>query len=157
IHAAAYPDRALAGKVVQIALAPTISGQGRAYEVTVDIDVPADVELRSGMSARADIYLGDGGTKLAVPVEAVVTDTGEDDAITRHVWVARDGKGRKVKVGTGLSDDRWEEVTSGLSEGELVIVGPARALRTLHDGAAVTDDRKPGKDGAGEGDEAEDA
>ena len=79
IFAAAYPDRALPGVVGQIALAPTISGQGRAYEVTVDIEVPEGVGLRSGMSARADVFLSDGTEKLAVPVEAVVTDVGEDD------------------------------------------------------------------------------
>src|SRR5690606_31395562 len=40
IYAAAYPDTALKGEVEMIALAPTIEGQGRAYKVTVDIDVP---------------------------------------------------------------------------------------------------------------------
>ena len=138
IFAAAYPDRALPGVVGQIALAPTISGQGRAYEVTVDIEVPEGVGLRSGMSARADVFLSDGTEKLAVPVEAVVTNVGEDDATTRHVWVEKDGVADKVMVETGESDDRWEEITQGLEVGDHVIVGPARTLRTLVDGSEVT-------------------
>jgi len=138
IYAAAYPDTALKGEVELIALAPTIEGQGRAYKVTVDIEVPEQIELRSGMSARADIFLSDGSKKLAVPVEAIVTDTGEDKQVTRHVWLQRDGRAKKVQVETGVSDDRWEEVTRGLSAGDEVIVGPAKTLRTLQDGDHVT-------------------
>ncbi|MGQ4582736.1 efflux RND transporter periplasmic adaptor subunit [Lysobacter sp. F60174L2] len=138
IYAAAYPETALEGVVEMIALAPTIEGQGRAYKVTVDIEVPDGIELRSGMSARADIFLSDGTKKLAVPVEAIVSDTGEDKKVTRHVWLQRDGKAKKVEVETGASDDRWEEVTKGLEAGDQVIVGPARTLRTLQDGDAVT-------------------
>lgn len=155
IYAAAYPDRALQGVVEQIALAPTISGQGRAYEVTVDIEVPEGVELRSGMSARADIFLSDGTEKLAVPVESVITDVAEDDEVTRHVWVEKDGTAHKVAVETGVSDDRWEEITKGLEVGDHVIVGPARTLRTLLEGDEVTQATEDEDDGEGE-DESDD-
>ena len=138
VYAAAFPDVALKGRVSQIALAPTVSGQSRAYEVTVDIEPPKDAELRSGMSARADIFLSDGSKKLAVPVEAVIAGSGEDDDAGSHVWLARDGKAEKVAVETGVSDDRWEEITQGLEVGDHVIVGPARTLRTLVDGSEVT-------------------
>ena len=154
VHAAAYPDLALEGVVAKVALAPTISGQSRAYQVTVDIEVPDGVELRSGMSARADIFLGDGEKRLAVPVEAVIAEVGEDEAVTRHVWVERDGKARKVEVETGLSDDRWEEITSGLKVGDRVIVGPARTLRDLQEGDAVVE-AKAGKDEDEDKDEEE--
>ena len=90
------------------------------------------------MSARADIFLSDGTEKLAVPVESVVTDVAEDDEVTRHVWVEKDGTADKVVVETGVSDDRWEEITKGLEVGDHVIVGPARTLRTLLDGDEVT-------------------
>lgn len=138
VYAAAYPDTALKGVVDLIALAPTVAGQARAYKVTVDIDVPEAIELRSGMSARADIFLSDGSKKLAVPVEAIITDAGEDNEVTRYLWLRQDGKARKVEVQTGASDDRWEEVTKGLSAGDDVIIGPAKTLRTLQDGDHVT-------------------
>lgn len=138
IYAAAYPDRALKGVVGQIALAPTIAGQGRAYKVTVDIDVPDNVELRSGMSVRADIFLSDGAKKLAVPVEAIVADVGEDKEVTRYLWLQRDGKASKTMVETDVSDDRWQEISKGLTAGDSVIVGPAKTLRTLQDGDLVT-------------------
>lgn len=144
IYAAAYPDTALKGVVDQIALAPTIAGQGRAYKVTVAIDVPEKIALRSGMSARADIFLSGDKKKLAVPVEAINTDVGEDKKVTRYVWLQQDGQAKKAVVETGVSDDRWEEISKGLRAGDSVIVGPAKTLRTLQAGDHVT--QKPDAD-----------
>jgi HlyD family secretion protein len=148
VFAAAYQETALKGKVTKIALAPTVDGQGRSYRVTLALTPPAELQLRSGMSARAVIFLGNGQRSLAVPVEAVVTENPERDIVKRYVWLDRDGKARKVEVGVGLSDDRWETITSGLKEGDRVITGPSRALRRLKDGDAVrqTEDKDRPKD-----------
>lgn len=170
VYAAAFPDNALKGTVEKIALAPTIEGQGRAYKVTVLIEAPAGLALRSGMSVRADIQLGDGQRKLAVPVEAVNTDTDEAGKTVRYVWIAKDGVARKAVVETGVSDDRWEIVVRGVSQGDDIIVGPAQTLRRLHDGDRVTRmdpakakdaddkadaDKAGGKDGGKDGDARE--
>lgn len=136
VYPAAYPQTALRGAVEKIALAPTVEGQARSYKVTVRLGDARQMKLRSGMSARADLYLGGGGKQLAVPVEAVVTETKEKSETT-HVWVVRDGKARKVAVKTGLSDDRWQAIASGLQAGDQVVTGPAKALRRLKDGEAV--------------------
>ncbi|MFY2764459.1 efflux RND transporter periplasmic adaptor subunit [Arenimonas sp. MALMAid1274] len=158
VYAAAYPDLALKGKVHQIALAPTLENQGRSYEVTALLETPKDISLRSGMSARADIFLGDGGEKLAVPVEAVGTDVDEKKKVTRFVWVDRDGVARKVVVQTGLSDDSWEEITSGLKPGDRVITGPGKTVRGLVEGERIRQaEAKPGKDGADDKDAGSDA
>ena len=137
VFAAAYPDTALAGTVERIALTPTVEGQGRSYKVTLAIQAPAELELRSGMSARAVIFLGDGQNQLAVPVEAVVTESPEKNVVKKFVWVDVGGKARKIAVTTGLSDDRWEAIESGLKAGDRVIAGPARTLRRLSEGAGV--------------------
>jgi HlyD family secretion protein len=137
VYATAFPDTALKGKVERIALAPTLENQARSYEVVALIEAPKDVALRSGMSARADIFLGGGGKRLAVPVEAVDTDEDEDGKARHRAWVERDGVARRVDVQVGLSDDHWEEVTSGLKAGDRVITGPARALRGLVEGDRV--------------------
>jgi len=137
VYATAYPDTALKGKVQRIALAPTLENQARSYEVIALITPPKGLALRSGMSARADIFLGGGGKHLAVPVEAVDTDEDEDGKTQHHAWVERDGVAHRVVVQIGLSDDKWEEVTSGLKAGERVITGPARTLRGLVEGDRV--------------------
>lgn len=166
VYPASYPDTALHGRVRKIALAPTIEGQARAYKVTVSLDPPGNLNLRSGMSARADVYLGDGRPRIAVPVEAIVEDSDEaaavdDDAPKREaakavqaktfVWVERDGRARKVPVKTGVADDRWQAIDAGLKAGDRVIVGPSKTLRALHDGDRVVEksakDLEAGKDG----------
>ncbi|MEN9527682.1 MAG: hypothetical protein RLY56_1633 [Pseudomonadota bacterium] len=139
VFAAAYPDTALSGKVERIALTPTVEGQGRSYKVTLAIEAPATLQLRSGMSARAIIFLGDGRKQLSVPVEAVVTETPEKNVVKKFVWVDDGGKARKRAITTGLSDDRWEAIDSGIAAKDRIITGPAKTLRRLRDGDAVTE------------------
>lgn len=150
VFAAAYPDTALKSTVEQIALAPTIEGQGRAYKVTVRLVAPADLKLRSGMSVRSNIFLGDGQRKPAVPVEAVVIETEGKNAAKRYVWLSRDGKAAKVEVQTGVSDDRWETVLKGVAAGDTVIVGPTKSLRLLREGEPVIQKKAADADKAGD-------
>lgn len=156
VYAAAYPERAIKGRVEQIALAPTVELQGRAYKVTVLLDPPADVQLRSGMSARTDIFLSDGSKRLAIPVEAVVSETGENDKLNQYVWVWRDARAEKVEIKTGISDDRWDEVSKGLKEGDRVITGPAKALRTLKQGDRLSEMKDEAKTKGNKDGEVED-
>jgi HlyD family secretion protein len=156
VYATAFPDTALKGKVQRIALAPTLENQARAYEVIALIEPPKGLALRSGMSARADIFLGGGGAHLAVPVEAIEIEEKEDGKSERHVWVERDGVARRVIVQVGLSDDHWEEVTSGLKAGDKVVTGPARVLRGLVDGDRVRQRPADAKD-KGDGKDDDDA
>ncbi len=150
VFAAAYPDTALKSTVEQIALAPTIEGQGRAYKVTVRLVAPAELKLRSGMSVRSNIFLGDGQRKPAVPVEAVVIESEGKNAAKRYVWLSRDGKAAKVEVQTGVSDDRWETVLKGVAVGDTVIVGPTKSLRLLREGEAVIQRKAAAADKAGD-------
>jgi HlyD family secretion protein len=145
VYAAAFPDTALKGKVERIALAPTVEGQGRAYQVTIALTVPEKMELRSGMSVRAEIVLGDGGKLPAVPVEAIVTDVGEDKQAVQYAWEVEDGVAHKVKVEVGLSDDAWQAVGKPLKAGDTVARGPSRQLQQLQEGDRV--EQRKGGDG----------
>jgi HlyD family secretion protein len=145
VYAAAFPDTALKGKVERIALAPTVEGQGRAYQVTIALTVPEKMELRSGMSVRAEIVLGDGGKLPAVPVEAIVTDVGEDKQAVQYAWKVEDGVAHKVKVEVGLSDDAWQAVGKPLKAGDSVARGPSRQLQQLQEGDRV--EQRKGGDG----------
>ena len=139
VFAAAYPDMALRGRVEKIALTPTVDGQGRSYMVTIAIEAPPELLLRSGMSARAVIFLGDGTRRLAVPVEAVVTETPDKNIVKRYVWRENKGVAAKTEVTTGLSDDRWEVIESGLTAGARIVVGPSKTLRRLRDGERISE------------------
>ena len=155
VYAAAFPDTALKGTVEQIALAPTVEGQARAYKVTVALTVPEKLDLRSGMSVRAEIELGKGGKQAAVPVEAIVRGTpdadksgggGEAKQPAQYVWKIEDGIAHKVQVETGLSDDAWQAVGKPLKVGDTVARGPSRQLQQLQEGDRVAQRKDGGKD-----------
>ena len=153
VFAAAYPETPLAGKVEKIALAPSIEGQGRAYKVTISLEAQPKLLLRSGMSARANIFLSDGSKKVAVPVEAVITEADENDTkkFTQYVWLVKDGQAKKTVVIVGDSDDSWQAISKGVKQGDKVIIGPAKTVRQLQENAYVKQKAKDDKADADSG------
>jgi HlyD family secretion protein len=143
--------------VRQVALAPILENQGRAYEVIAELTPPEGLAMRSGMSARADLFLGDGASTLAVPVEAVIASEPEPRKTAHHVWRIVDGKLNKIEVQVGEADDRWQAITSGLSEGDRVVSGPGRALRQLMEGGSVKEIEAKDDDTEAEDSDATDA
>ena len=156
VYPAAFPDTAVPGVVRQVALAPILENQGRAYEVIAELTPPEGLSMRSGMSARADLFLGDGTSTLAVPVEAVIESEPEPRKTAHHVWRIVDGKVSKVEVQVGEADDRWQAITAGLSEGDRVVSGPGRALRQLMEGGSVKEIDAKDDEEADDGDAADD-
>ena len=142
VFAAAYPETPIKGTVQQVALAPLLDNQGRAYKVVVLLDADPELKLRSGMTVRANIFLSDGSRKLSVPVQAVQSDSDEAKKITHRVWRVQQGLAERVDVELGASDDQWQEITSGLAAGDQVIIGPSRTIRGLAAGTAVSASEK---------------
>ena len=152
VFAAAFPDTALPGEVESIPLSPRSQGAGqqatlaRNYAVKVRLDDPNALALRPGMTCRAEIYTANAENVVAVPVQAVfstnqasteVKPGTEAPEVEHYLFIEKDGKVERRVVEVGLSDDSWQEVRTGLSEGERVITGPYRILRHLKDGEAV--------------------
>jgi HlyD family secretion protein len=148
VFPAAYPDQPLTGRVESVAMAPKSAlpgaqSQGRNYVVKLRLDDPK-LALRSGMTCRVEIVVGGSSAKPAVPIQAVMSEeiagAKDKDHIknTSYVFVVQDGKAKKTTVELGLSDDANQEVTKGLAAGQTIAVGPARLLRELHDGDAVS-------------------
>ncbi len=142
----AIPDTQYRGRVVEIGssgFSPPQQPDVTYFKVKVLLDDP-DPRLRPGMSARAEIEVETRPSTLVVPIQAVLyrspnedeeenNDTsGKDDEI-RVVFVAENGQARQTPVEIGISDETHIEITSGLEQGELVVVGPYRALRDLTD------------------------
>ena len=138
----AWPDQPLPGSVEFIAgTARIVSGRSSAsFTVRIRIENSKGIELRPGMSCRAEILTSDTETVLALPLSATLSErdleTGVDDL---HVFVYRNGTANKQKIEGGLSDDGFIEIRSGLDREDSVIVGPVQALFALRDGDAVSD------------------
>jgi membrane fusion protein, heavy metal efflux system len=115
----AYPDKVFTGRVT--ALGAMIDPNTHRQLVRSEIDDPEHL-LRSGMFASFVIHVGDPVRSLAVPAEGVVR---EGDG-TMSVWATKDGR-RFVKrtVKTGMQQDGWTQILTGLMPDETVVTDGA--------------------------------
>lgn len=68
------------------------------------------------------------------------------DNLERVMFVVRDGKAQLVRVETGIADNRWLEIKSGIAEGDEIVTGSYRVLsRELSHDAAVIVSKKAEK------------
>ena len=138
VVAVAHPEP-MTGRIAFIANTATTRQPRRSLSFVTQIRLAsvAGIRLRPGMSCRAEIFTHDGNEELAVPIEAIVAD-GADVETPRHaVFVVRGGSVQRSPVVTGQSDDAYQHVLSGLAEGDRVVRGPGRTLRSLRDGDTV--------------------
>ena len=111
------------------------------FKVRVQIAHPPEA-IRPGFSVTADVITGSKPRVLAVPLAAIVmrdSPKGEKTAAGRiktesGVYAFQDGKARFVPVQLGLAGELNVEVTSGLAQGQEILTGPFKLLRTLKDG-----------------------
>lgn len=126
-------------------------------------DISGDNKLvspfRPGLSATVDIHT-EKDSGLVVPIQAVTTreiSKGQAEVDSEHgskdssamkntenlsieecVFVYKDGKVTLKAVQTGIQDDKYIRILSGLSEGEEVVTSPFTAIsKTLQDGVQV--------------------
>ena len=166
VFAVAYPDQALKGTVQSIATSAKRSSyrQGLSFTVKILLEATADIDIRPGMSCRAEIFTKIKQNTIAVPIEAIVFEDEADESsdlnseqdsegvtvraaadnlnATSHVFVLIDGKVSKRNVELGISNDRLQEITSGLAVDDKVVIGPARALSKLKEGDSVKEIEK---------------
>lgn len=121
------------GVVTKVSVVGTTSGGTTTYPVTVRID---DTDgLRPGMNVDAEIVLSSADDVLAIPSLAV--NRGDTVLITSDSPSAVNALEQEapegyvyVQVTTGVSDDSYIEITSGLQEGDTVAY-----LRTASSGS----------------------
>jgi len=150
-----YPGRRFDGVVTEVGHSPIqrddaelqgliTTTEAINFKVKVKILEPPP-SIRPGFSVTADIITGTRSKVPTIPLAAVVirdSPKGEKDASGRikteeGVYTVADGKVRFVPIKTGLAGDLDIEVENGLKDGESVISGPFRTLRTIKEGDRV--------------------
>lgn len=121
----AFSEKPFESFVENIGIASVITSTGgTAYKVKISLPKTEGVNFRLGMNGDAEIIIKTITDVLSVPSDSVVEDNNGS-----FVWVVKAGKAKKVKVEVGGSSVESTEIKSGLSEGDLVIVGPPAAIK----------------------------
>lgn len=144
--------------------------EARDFKVVVTVDNPP-ASLRPGLSATARIQTAHKDNVLTVPIQALAVRSqktieearqgdganvtlaasngdaavGGANADIQGVFVVREKKAVFVPVQTGISGITDIEVTNGLQEGDQIIVGSYKALRSLRPGGRIKVDNSPPK------------
>ncbi|HUI93080.1 MAG TPA: efflux RND transporter periplasmic adaptor subunit [Chitinivibrionales bacterium] len=108
---------------------PVANSMSRTFGVRIIVPNP-ERKILPGYFAEAHILMGKKENCLTVPREAVVED---------RVFVMKDNIAVAKKVETGMINDDLAEITSGISDGDVVVVTGNKALP---DSAAVNVVRK---------------
>ena len=159
----AYRDRKFRGTVSQIASSSTNlaatqaagvlnSDQVTNFEVRITIDPDSYQDLitpekpfvfRPGMSASVDILTMRKDDVYTLPIASVTTRENEDaaagdDDLRIVVFAAEADTVREIVVETGIQDDEYIEIISGIHDSVTVVEGPYTALsRNLDTGDEI--------------------
>jgi HlyD family secretion protein len=118
------PGTPLQGSVERISPVATTTSNVTAFPVRIML-AATQATVRPGANATVQIVTAVRQNVLAVPVRAVSQINGQP-----AVTVLFQGSTFLVPIRTGLSDGRNIEVTSGLNEGDTVVLPAAGAART---------------------------
>lgn len=119
---AAYPDEIFEGKISFIS--PTVNPTKRTISVWAEV-INRRGLLKQDLFAQVYVIVGEQRRSLTVPVEALISAEGSEFA-----FVERDGAYIRVDLGLGTRDDRFAEVTRGLTAGDRVVTDGSRQLYT---------------------------
>jgi RND family efflux transporter MFP subunit len=117
----ALPGPALNGIISEIGA----RGDDGSGTFRVEIRLPADPRLKSGLIGTAKLALAGQSGPLKVPTTAVFAARADEG----FVYVLADGKAQQRLVGLGPVDDAGTVITRGLSAGEQVITTGIDRLR----------------------------
>lgn len=136
VYAVAHPDTELTSEVISIATSArqTENRSGLTFKVKVLITDQEAYLARPGMSCRAEIVTQRNEEGLSIPLEAIL----EDSELNEFYVMQVDGDiVRHQTVTLGDTDYSRQEILSGLEQGQQVVTGPLRTLRTLKDGDLI--------------------
>lgn len=149
IEVDAYPDYKFRGVVTEIASSAKTTGVSADQVTNFDVKILVLPEsykelsgkggehpLRPGMSATVDIRTETRPGVIAVPVQSVTTRTDttkivtakSDDDIRTIVFVVDGERVRSKDVKTGIQDNNYIEIVSGVNEGDRVVSAPFSAI-----------------------------
>ena len=129
VTADAVKDKTYEGLVTRVSMKGDTSGGTTTYPVIVRIDETDG--LRPGMNANAEIVVAQAKNALTVPNAAIVRGNyvlvrqDSPSAVNADASMSAPEGYVYVQVKTGVSDDNYTQVTSGLSESDTIAYDPS--------------------------------
>jgi HlyD family secretion protein len=120
IKVESFKDKTFNGKVTRIAPLGVEKDNVTTFEVRVSIDNPGG-ELKSMMTANAEIILDEHKNVLMIPEGSIIYDKDKNASVEVPDPHGKDGK-RKVAVKVGISNGAKTELLEGLKEGQQVVL-----------------------------------
>jgi len=117
----AYGTRKFPGSLTVIN--PSASREARVFQAKIKLDNPEQL-LRAGMFARVKIYTGEDQEVVAIPRDALISQKG-----LYYVFIPDGGQVKRQQVQTGTIMDQMVEITSGLKEGQPIVVSNVNKLK----------------------------
>jgi len=155
VHIDAYPNQTFDGVVTEVGNSPIVSVTGQAneaikFKVKVQLKKPP-TGIKPGLSVQADILTGFREKVLTVPLQALVVRDAErkpeepkaagPPKEEEGVFAIESGKAAFKPIKTGLLGELSVEVVEGLKEGDSIITGPFRDLRSIKPGDLVREQK----------------
>lgn len=119
-----YPGVVLKGKVAKIA---SIAGgnnrnwrsndEVKKFTVDIVLDGTGGVDMKPGISAKAEIFIAELQDVVSVPRQCVFIEEG-----LTFAFVVRSGRAERVSVKTEISNDSLVQIGDGLSAGDQVLL-----------------------------------
>ncbi len=102
---------------------------------------PEEIEKKKEKIAQRD--KGDNSAELVNERQEKASQKEEHEKLAKVVFLKKGSKAQSIKVTTGIADDTYMEIKSGVQPGDEVISGSYSAIsRKLKDGAKVTYDKE---------------
>lgn len=127
IYIKAVSDKPLPGKISSVSTVPDPTSRNYAVKVALNNQ---NGQIRSGMFAELIIDTISKQNILCVPVNAVLPKSGSSIVYT----VDKDNRARPLDVQTGIKNNRYIEITSGLKAGQQIIT---KGNTLVNDGTLV--------------------
>jgi len=141
ITISAFPDKTFTGKVLKKApLADPeewLNPDLKVYSTDVSIDGTHEF-LKTGMTAKVEITIEELKNVISVPIQTVVNRQGK-----KVCYVVGSKEPKQCEVETGLFNDNFVEIKSGLVKGEKVLLNPPRVSESKVTGEKEQKAKKP--------------
>lgn len=126
IRLVAHPDLEAEGIVTRIG--PVVGADSRTQAAWIEFQQPPTVSLQHNMAARVTLTTDRPASSLAVPLNAVVRD-----GLRSFVFVQKaDGTFDRRRIELGRADDRFVEIKSGLTSGEMIATSGVPQIQTAY-------------------------